>query len=76
MVQIIPMLKTALQRGWSDPFMKSLDSYIGEKQQFSVFSLLIISAVQDICNKNYMQFCDSMDKVITMRRDVTELSVM
>ena len=33
------------------------------------------SAVQDICNKNYMQFCDSMDKVITMRRDVKDLSV-
>ena len=36
----------------------------------------IISAVQDICNKNYMQFCDSMDKVITMRRDVKDLSVL
>ena len=39
------------------------------------FVEVINSAVQDICNKNYMQFCDSMDKVITMRRDVKDLSV-
>lgn len=40
------------------------------------FVEVINSAVQDICNKNYMQFCDSMDKVITMRRDVKDLSVL
>lgn len=33
------MLKTALQRGWSTPFMKSLDSYIDEKQQYLVFGV-------------------------------------
>lgn len=55
--------------------MKSLDSYIDEKQQYFIFGCTISSAVQDICNKNYMQFCDSMDKVITMRRDVKDLSV-
>lgn len=35
-----------------------------------------ISAVEDICNKNYMQFCDSMYKVTTMKQDVKELSVL
>ena len=34
------------------------------------------SAVQDICNKNYMEICDSMDKVITMKRDMTDMSVV
>ena len=31
--------------------------------------------IQDICNKNYVKFCDSMDNVITMRRDVKDLNV-
>lgn len=34
------------------------------------------SAVQDICNKNYMQICDSMDKIITMKRDMNDMSVL
>lgn len=33
------------------------------------------SSVQDICNKNYMQMCDSMDKIITMKRDMNDMSV-
>ena len=33
------------------------------------------SMIQDICNKNYVKFCDSMDNVITMRRDVKDLNV-
>ena len=32
--------------------------------------------IQDICNKNYVKFCDSMDNVITMRRDVKDLNVL
>lgn len=36
---------------------------------------LMRSMVQDICNKNYVKFCDSMDNVITMRQDVKDLSV-
>ena len=55
--------------------MKSLNSYVDEKEQCVLFRLLMSSIIQDICNKNYMQFCDSMDNVITMRRDVKELSV-
>ena len=56
--------------------MKSLDAYIDDKQQQFVLDNVHPSAVQDICNKNYMQFCDSMDKVITMRRDVKDLRVV
>ncbi len=55
--------------------MKSLNSYVDEKEQCVLFRLLMSSIIQDICNKNYMQFCDSMDNVITMRRDVKDLSV-
>ena len=69
------MLKTALQRGWSSSFMKSLNSYVDEKEQCVYFHYVMSSIIQDICNKNYMQFCDSMDNIITMRRDVKDLSV-
>ena len=55
--------------------MKSLNSYVDEKEQCVLFRLLMSSIIQDICNKNYMQFCDSMDNVITMRRDVKDWSV-
>lgn len=55
--------------------MKSLNSYVDEKEQCVLFRSLMSSIIQDICNKNYMQFCDSMDNVITMRRDVKDLSV-
>ena len=55
--------------------MQSLNSYVDEKEQCVLFRLLMSSIIQDICNKNYMQFCDSMDNVITMRRDVKDLSV-
>ncbi|KAK8833216.1 hypothetical protein WA577_002830, partial [Blastocystis sp. JDR] len=44
--------------------MKSLDGFVAEKEH----------AVQDICNKNYMQICDSMDKIITMKRDMNDMS--
>ena len=56
--------------------MKSLNSYVDEKEQWVLFRSLMSSIIQDICNKNYMQFCDSMDNVITMRRDVKDLSVL
>ena len=55
--------------------MKSLNSYVDEKEQCVLFRLLLSSIIQDICNKNYMQFCASMDNVITKRRDVKDLSV-
>lgn len=69
------MLKTALQRGWSSSFMTSLGSYIDEKEQYFPFAKLTSSIIQDICNKHYMEFCDSMDNIITMRGDVKKLNV-
>ena len=41
----------------------------------SLSAFLKDSMIQDICNKNYVKFCDSMDNVITMRRDVKDLNV-
>ncbi len=32
------MLKTALQRGWSNSFMKSLDGFVAEKEQCVAFA--------------------------------------
>ena len=69
------MLKTALQRGWSSSFMTSLGSYIDEKEQYPLFDEMTFSIIQDICNKHYMEFCDSMDNIITMRGDVKALNV-
>ena len=41
----------------------------------SLSAFLKDSMIQDICNKNYVKFCDSMDNVITMRRDMKDLNV-
>ncbi|CBK23497.2 uncharacterized protein [Blastocystis hominis] len=57
------MLKTVLQRGWTEPFKKSLKSYIDDHKQ----------SLQDNCNKNYIQFCNNMDQILDMRRDVKAL---
>ena len=55
--------------------MTSLGSYINEKEQYFLFAKLNSSIIQDICNKHYMEFCDSMDNIITMRGDVKKLNV-
>ena len=50
MVQVIPMLKTALQRGWSESFMKSLNLFVAEKEQQNAFQVYQVQ-----CCPGYLQ---------------------
>ena len=62
-LQITPMLKTALQRGWSDTMLSTLDSYIREKD----------TSIRDITDKSYLQFGSNLDGISDIREEISTL---
>ena len=59
----LDVIRTAIEKGWTAPFVDSLDRFI-EKNE---------SDIRAVCNENYAEFISSVREVLKMREEVAVL---
>jgi hypothetical protein len=61
--QLAPLIRGAIEKGWSDSFLQCLDEYEKKRRE----------EIEMICTQNYAEFIRSVQEILKMRADVTRL---